>query len=57
MEKYLNFLKNLIQEKGKAWVAVQLNVKNTNTIDSWLGRSMIPSKYLDTLSDLNERSL
>lgn len=52
MEQYLKKLKKLIEKYGKAKVAVSLNVTDTRTIDAWINRKMIPSKYLDTIKEL-----
>ena len=52
MQDYLNKLKKLIEKHGKAKVAVSLGVTDTRTIDAWINREMIPSKYLDTIKEL-----
>lgn len=52
MKEYLNKLKKLIEKHGKAKVAVALDVTDTRTIDAWIYREMIPSKYLDTIKEL-----
>ena len=53
MKKYLNYLKKLIKKHGKPWVAHQLSVNSTATIDNWITRESIPSKYIDLLDQLN----
>lgn len=52
MKEYLKKLKELIEKHGKAKVAVDLGVTDTRTIDAWIQRKMIPSKYLDTIKEL-----
>lgn len=51
MKEYLKLLKKLIKEKGKAKVAVSLGVTDTRTIDQWISRGIIPSKYLDKIKE------
>lgn len=52
MKDYLKKLRKIIKSNGKAKVAVMLDVQNTTTIDRWLSRSMIPSKYLDDIKSI-----
>lgn len=52
MKEYLKLLKKLIEKSGKAKIAVNLNVKDTRTIDRWFEREMIPSKYLDKIKEM-----
>ena len=52
MEWYLKKLLKMIKIYGKAKVAVNLNVTDTRTVDSWVSRGMIPSKYLDKIKEL-----
>ncbi len=52
MEWYLRKLAKLIKANGKAKVAVELDVTDTRTMDAWISRQMIPSKYLDKIKEL-----
>jgi hypothetical protein len=55
MKKYLLALERLIKQHSKAQVAVWLGVENTSTIDAWLKRETIPSKYLDEIERRNNK--
>lgn len=52
MKEFLEKLQELIDKYDKAQVAVKLGVKDTRTIDAWISRKMIPSKYLDKIKEL-----
>ncbi len=52
MKNYLKKLKKLIEKHGKAKVAVELGIKDTNTINRWISRQLIPAKYLDQIKEM-----
>jgi len=52
MKDYIKKLKKLIDVHGKAKVAVELGVRDTNTINRWISRQLIPAKYLDLIKEM-----
>jgi hypothetical protein len=42
----------MVKKHNKVFVALQLDVTDTRTIDRWIDREMIPSKYLDRIKEM-----